>query len=143
MKKGIIIAIVAGLLAVIIIVVGVLFGIQMMNKNKGGEDTEDISKKEVFKLDVGEIISNISESKRLVKVNPTVETTDEKFLVTLENKNYIIRNEDTEIIRSKKAEELEGSEGQKNLQKQIVTRLNEVFNTKLISDVYFNDFIVQ
>ena len=60
MKKGVIIAIVAGLLAVIIIVVGVLFGIKMMNKDKGGESTEDISKKEVFKLDVGEIISKFS-----------------------------------------------------------------------------------
>ncbi len=143
MKKGIIIAIVAGLLAVVIIVVGVLFGIQMMNKNNGGEKTEDISNKAVFQHDVGEMYSNLSDSKKIVKVSTTVETTDEKFIETLTNKNYIIRNEINEIIRSKKVEEIEGTDGQRNLQKQIVTRLNEVFNTKLISDVYFNDFIVQ
>lgn len=141
MKKSVIIAIIAIVLAVVVIVVGVLFGLNMA-KDKG-EASDDISQKEIYQHDVGEMYSNLSESKKLVKVNVTVETTEEAYLETLENKNYIIRNEVNEIIRSKKLEEVEGSEGQKNLQKQIVTRLNEVFNTKVISDVYFNDFIVQ
>lgn len=142
MKKGVIIAIVATLLAIIVIVVGIVFGLQMA-KGGGDENGEDISNKEVYQHDVGEMHSNLAESKRFVKINVTVETIDEKFLEILMNKNYIIRNEITEIIRSKKVEEIEGSEGQKNLQKQIVSRLNEVFNTKAISQVYFNDFIVQ
>lgn len=142
MKKGVIIAIVAVVLAIVVIAVGIIFGLKMA-KGSGGEGTEDISNKEIFQHDVGEMYSNLSESKNIVKVTATVETTDEKFQETLEEKNYIIRNEINEIVRSKTKEEVQGSDGQKNLQKQIVTRLNEVFNTKVISDVYFNDFIVQ
>lgn len=141
MKKSVIIAIIAIVLAVVVIVVGVIFGLRMAKGN--GEVSDDISQKEIYQHDVGEMYSNLSESKKLVKVSATVETTEEEYLETLESKNYIIRNEINEIIRSKKLEEIEGSEGQKNLQSQIVTRLNEVFNTKVISDVYFNDFIVQ
>lgn len=141
-KKIIIIGVFV-LIAIIAIVFGVIFGLQMVNKGGADEAGTDISSKEIFQHDAGEMYSNLSESKKLVKINPTVETTDEKFLEVLTNKNYIIRNEINEIIRSKKEEEIKGSEGQKNLQKQILARLNEVFNTKVISNVYFKDFIVQ
>lgn len=141
MKKGIIIAIVAVLISIVIIVVGVIVGLKFYGNSNN--DSEDISKKEIYQHDAGEMYSNLSESKKIVKITATVETTDEKFNETLTDKNYIIRNEINEIIRSKKLEEVEGSDGQKNLQKQILTRLNEVFNTQAISDVYFNDFIVQ
>ena len=143
-KKIIIIGVFV-LIAIIAIVFGIIFGLQIMNKDKGPE-TEvelDISSAKIFQHDVGEMFCNLAESRKLVKINPTVETTDEKFIEVLTNKNYIIRNEINEIIRSKKAEEIEGSEGQKSLQKQILTRLNEIFNTKVISNVYFKDFIVQ
>lgn len=139
MKKGIIIAIVAALLSIVIIVVGIIVGLKIYGKG----NSEDISKKEIYQHDVGEMYANLSESKKIVKVTATVETTDEKFAETLTDKNYIIRNEINEIIRSKKQDDVEGSDGQKNLQKQIVTRLNEEFKTQAISDVYFNDFIVQ
>lgn len=141
MKKSVIIAIVAILLAIVVIVVGIVFGLQMAKVS--GQDSDDVSQKEIYQHDVGEMHSNLSESKKLVKVTPTVETTDEKYIGTLQNKNYIIRNEINEIIRSKKEEEVIGKDAQDNVQKQIVTRLNEIFNTKVISDVYFNDFIVQ
>lgn len=142
MKKGVIIAIVAAILAIVVIAVGIIFGLKMAKGDKG-EDTEDISNKEIYQHEVGEMYCNLSDSKKIVKVTATVETTDEKFNETLESKNYIIRNEINEIIRGKKQEEVEGSDAQTNLQKQILTKLNEAFNTKLISDVYFNDFIVQ
>lgn len=142
-KKKIIIIVGVALVVIAAIVIGIIFGLQMMNKGNQAQTEVDISNKKVFQHDVGEMFSNVSDGKKLVKINATVECTDEKFIEVLTSKNYIIRNEITEIIRGKKVEELEGSEGQKNLQKQILARLNEVFNTKVISDVYFQDFIVQ
>lgn len=139
-KKKIIIGVVVVVFLIVAIALGVVFGMKM---SKGDKGEEDISEKEVFQHDVGELITNISASKKLVKLNPTVETTDEKFLETLTNKNYIIRNEVNDIVRSKSEEEIKGSEAQKQLQDSILKRLNEVFNTKVISNVYFKDFIVQ
>ncbi len=139
-KKKIIIILAVVLFLIVAVALGVVFGMKMM---KGDKAEEDISAKEVFQHDVGELITNLTGSKKLVKVNPTVETTDEKFLETLTNKNYIIRNEVNEIIRSKNEEEIRGNEAQKQLQQSIIKRLNEVFNTQVISDVYFKDFIVQ
>ncbi|AFS78599.1 flagellar basal body-associated protein FliL [Gottschalkia acidurici 9a] len=141
-KKIIIIGVFV-LLAIVAIIFGAIFGLQM-SKNSATSGMESaMINKDIFKYDVGEMYCNLSESRKLVKINITVETANEKFLEILENKNYIIRHEINEIIRSKKEDELSGSEGQKAIQKEILGRLNEVFNTKLISDVYFNDFIVQ
>ena len=141
-KKIIIIGVFV-LLAIVAIIFGVIFGLQM-SKNSATSGMESVmANKDMFKYDVGEMYCNLSESRKLVKINITVETTNEKFLTVLESKNYIIRHEINEIIRGKKEDELSGSEGQKVIQKEILGRLNEVFNTKLISDVYFNDFIVQ
>lgn len=139
-KKKVIIILVVVLFLIVAIALGVVFGMKMMKSDK---TEEDISTKEVFQHDVGELITNLTGSKKLVKVNPTVETTDEKFLETLTNKNYIIRNEVNEIIRSKNEEQIRGNEAQKQLQQSILKRLNEVFNTQVISNVYFKDFIVQ
>ena len=139
--KKIIVVVSLVVVALSITALGVFFGITM-SKDKG-DKKEDISKKEIYQHDIGEIYSNLSESKKLVKINPTVETTDEKFVETLTNKNYIIRNEINEIIRSKSEDEIKGSDGQKQLQDSILTRLNKVFNTQVITNVYFKDFIVQ
>ena len=129
-------------LAIVAIVFGVIFGLQMSN-NSSNNNVEDMASKTIFRHDVGEMYCNLSESRKIVKVNTTIETTNEKFLEVLTNKSYIIRDEINKIIRSKKEDEISGSEGQKNIQKEVVAKLNEIFNTKLITDVYFNDFIVQ
>lgn len=140
-KTGIIIGVFA-LFAILAIVVGIIFGLQMVKKSDSNSE-EAMLNKEIHKLDIGEMYCNLSESKKIVKINTTVETPDKKFFEVLEGKVYIIRHEINEIIRGKKQEEVEGSEGQKNVQAEVVKRLNEVFKTKLITDVYFNDFIVQ
>ena len=46
-------------------------------------------------------------------------------------------------MRNSTEEELEGKEGQVNLQKKIKDSLIELFNDSNIANIYFDDFIIQ
>lgn len=99
--------------------------------------------KEKFYFDVGEMYSNVKDSSSIVKVDITIEVTDKELLKILERKKFLINNQINEIIRSKTEKELEGSDGQVLLQKEITAKLAKLFNTEDITNIYFEELIVQ
>lgn len=99
--------------------------------------------KEKFYFDVGEMYSNVKDSTSIVKVDITIEVTDKELLKILEKKKFLINNQINEIIRSKTEKELEGSDGQVLLQKEITIKLAKLFNTEDITNIYFKELIVQ
>lgn len=104
----------------------------------------DVNKpKERFYFDVGEMYSNVKDSSSIVKVDITIEVTDKELLKILEKKKFLINNQINEIIRSKTEKELEGSDGQVLLQKEITVKLAKLFNTEDITNIYFKELIVQ
>lgn len=99
--------------------------------------------KEKFYFDIGQMYSNVKDSSSIVKVDITIEVTDKELLSILEKKKFLINNQINEIIRSKTEKELEGSDGQVLLQKEITAKLAELFNTEDITNIYFKELIVQ
>lgn len=136
-KKIIIIAVVIFLVIVISLVA--VFAL-MYTKSKADKANEP---KEKFYYNVGEIYCNVKDSSSIVKMNITVEVTDKELLKLLEMKKFLVNHQINEIVRSKVEEELEGSEGQTLLQKEITEKLAKLFNTKDITNIYFNELIVQ
>ena len=61
----------------------------------------------------------------------------------LEGKQFLMRNEINKIIRSKEENELQGKEGQIALQNEIKENLIKLFNNESITNVFFNDLIIQ
>jgi len=134
-KKILIISIIVVIL--LVIVSATVFGIFFM------KDDDKEENKEEYYFNVGEIYSNLSDSKRIMKLNLTISASDEKLKEELEEKSFLIKDELYKILRNKKINEIEGKEGQLVLKKEIITNLNETFTTDKIVDVYFDEIIVQ
>ena len=134
-KKTIIIVV---MVLVFAILIGIVVGFLFWKKANSGE-------KEVVKynLTVDEMYSNIKDSKRILKMKITIESIDPKSIEKLTEKNFLVRDEVNKIVRNKTDDELEGADGQTNLQKEIKSSLITLFEDKNITDVYFNEFIIQ
>ncbi len=101
------------------------------------------NKVEVYTYDMGELYANINKSRRILKANITVETTDKKIHQDLEEQKSKIINNILETTRSKTEEDLQGDKGQKLLQKEVLKIIQSSISSNKITNVYFTEFIIQ
>lgn len=120
--------------------VGLVLGISVY-KNNGGNNEKKGSEKYYITLD--EMYCNIKDSKKIVKIKTTIEVDDKDTNEELEKKQFLMRNEVNKIIRSKEEEDLQGKEGHMGLQKEVKDSLVNLFDNESISNVYFDDLIIQ
>lgn len=137
MSKNTILIIVIILLLSLIIGIGV--GIFLFS-NKDSKTPKEIK---TYSLTLEDMYCNIKDSKKILKIKFTVETTSEKTLNNLTEKQFLIRDEANKIIRNLTEEDLKGKEGQTNLQSQLKESTIELFNDENITNIYFDDFIIQ
>lgn len=104
------------------------------------EKTKEIP---TYIVGIDDLYCNIKDSKKMVKINMVIETSDDKLKVNMENKKFHIRDLTNKIIVSKTEEDLLGENGHANLKKEILKNLEEVFQSENISNIYFHDFIIQ
>lgn len=134
-KKTIMIIVIVLIVALL---AGIGVGIMVWKKNS---NTEKEVIKHSFTMD--DMYCNIKDSKRILKLKMTLESTNLKTIENLTEKDFLARDEVNKIVRNRTLEELEGKEGQVNLQKEIKVNLIELFEDETITDIYFNDFIIQ
>lgn len=120
----------------IVIISGTVFGIFIFKDDKE-------KKSEDFYYNVGQVYSNLNDAKRILKLNLTVSTNDEKLIETFEKKSFLIKDELYKILRNKSIEDIEGKEGQIKLKQEIISNLNKIFKTDKITNIYFDELIVQ
>ncbi len=136
MSKKVIIII--AVVALVLIIAGVVVGVLLL-----GNSEKKPKEVKTYFLSLGEIYSNVKDSKKIVKVKFTIETTNEKSIDKLSGKSFIILDEVNKIIRNTTEDELQGMEGQTKLQDSILERLVELFENESITNVYFDEFITQ
>lgn len=124
-------------LIVILTIVGIALGVIIYN-NKNVPEV-----KETFTYDIGEMISNLKSTHRIIKCDITTEVTDKELLVKFDKKLSEIKDSITKILRSKKETDIEGTQGQINVQNEIKRELKRIFESEEIVNVFFNEFIVQ
>lgn len=129
------------IVVVLISTASIIFSVSMYMKN-GGKTNEKKSSK-TYSLELEDIYCDIKDSKKIVKINITIETYNKDTLELLSNKKYLIRNNINEIVRNKTEDELKGKDGQVNLQNDIKENLVKTFNDQSIINIYFNDFVIQ
>ncbi|WP_352419609.1 flagellar basal body-associated FliL family protein [Proteiniborus sp.] len=98
---------------------------------------------ENFYYEIDEMYCNLKNSNKIIKMKMTIELTDEKIIDELNNRNFSIKHEINTIMANKTEDDLEGKEGLLALQSEITNKLAEVFSTKGITKVYFEEIIVQ
>jgi len=122
----------------IMVIIGSVF-LLISYKNNMPQNTA----KELYYFNVDEMYCNIMDSKKIVKLKVVIELTDEKLAEEFNNKSFLIKHEINTIMLNKTQKDLEGKEGLMALQSEITNKLSEVFNSKDISKVYFEEFIIQ
>lgn len=110
-------------------------------KNNGDKNNNKDTEKNYITLE--EMYCNIKDSKKIVKIKTTIEINNKNTYEELEEKQFLMRNEINKIIRSKEENELQGKEGQIALQNEIKENLIKLFNDESITNVFFNDLIIQ
>src|SRR5690554_2108766 len=135
-KKNVLIVIIILILALSLAIIA---GIFIFSNNSNTKEKEV----KTFTLTLEEMYCNIKESRRILKIKATVETISKKTLEEISEKQFLIRDEINKIIRNSTEEELEGKDGQINLQNKIKDNLINLFNDDNITNVYFDDFIIQ
>ncbi|WP_353095301.1 flagellar basal body-associated FliL family protein [Tissierella praeacuta] len=136
-KNNILIIVIILLVALI---AGIAVGIFFFSNNSGGKKAKELK---TYSLTLEDLYCNIKESKRILKIRITLETSNEKTLAELTEKQFLIRDDVNKIISTLTEEELRGKEGQVSLQDQIKTNMVELFKDESIMNIYFNDFIIQ
>lgn len=109
--------------------------------NKKGESKKE--KVEYFQFELDEMYTNIKKSNNIMKINITVEYTDDKLAAVLNKQKARITNDILELLRNKTLEELSGKEGQRKARTDIKNKIVEIVESNNIANVYFTEFIVQ
>lgn len=121
------------------LILGIIAGLFIFSNNPNRREREA----KIYPLTLDDMYCNINESKRILKIKLTVETINKKTFEEISEKQFLIRDEVNKIIRNLKEEDLQGKEGQVNLQKNIKENLIKLFNDESITNIYFDDFIIQ
>lgn len=139
MNNKTIILLIVLILVIVLAVLGIVLGITYYRGN-----TQHTSKSmETYSFTLEEMYCNIKESKRILRAVITVEANNESTIKNLQEKEFLIRDDINKIIRSKTEEDLEGKEGQISLQDEIKNSLINLFNDSSITNIYFNELIIQ
>lgn len=126
------------IIAIIFAVIGTALGVILYKNNN-----DKPKKEETLYITLDDMYCNIKGSKKILKLKVTVEVTNKKTYEKLNEKGFLIRDEINKIVRNKEENNLEGRDGQLNLQKEIKERLVNLFNDENIKNVYFDDLIIQ
>lgn len=124
----------------VLLVVGLIIGIFVFSNNPSVKKEKPI---QYYSLTLEDQYCNIKESKKIIRIKATIETTSETTHKKLGEKQFLIRDQVNKTVRNLTEEELQGEKGQTNLQSQIKDKLVELFEDESITNIYFNDFIIQ
>lgn len=109
--------------------------------NNNAEPKEVV--KESFYYSLDQMICNLKDSSSKAVLRVVIETTDKELTTEFENKSFLIKNMINKIVRNKTKVELDGSDGQLNLEKDILKELRTLFDNEEIINVYFDELIIQ
>lgn len=119
------------------------FAYFMYMQNNSSTARTDVQPQSYFYVIDGDIVTNLKDADRYIKVNIELEYNDKKIENELKEKNTIIRNDIISILRNQTSDQVAGAEGQEKVRKLILTKVNEILQNGKIVNVYFDNFIVQ
>ncbi len=120
-----------------------IFAIVVLKNQKANADGNNKNEIKKCYYELGDMYCNLKDSHRILRCNITIEFTDEDLMNKFESTEFLINDEINKIIRNKGEKDIEGSEGQNKLQKEITSKLCQLFSSKKITNIYFKELIVQ
>ena len=109
-----------------------------------GSDNDNLEKEEHINLQLGDpFITNVTDSKSLVKVGVTIRLNDKEAAEQLEENSGEVRDIINFILRSKTEEEFREQSIQRVLKEEIRSKINERFDFDCVEDVFFTEIVLQ
>jgi flagellar protein FliL len=145
--KNILLIVIILLLIIAIVGGGAFAGYYFATKNNPvSASTVKAENIEEATIDIEELIVNLSDenTRRFLKVKLVLayDSKNKKFAKELESKKPVVKDGILSVIRSKKAADLT-TKGAEDLKAEILNRVNPVFNTGKLTNIYYSDFLVQ
>lgn len=146
------------LLVVLLVTIGVGFFITLKNLNAGAASSEEeervVVQEDIKLLKLEDSIytnlrKGIDGKDHIIKVSLSlgIDNTKEKqateFIETLIEKEVIVMDVAIGVLRNKTYEELQKSDTQEVLREEILSKLQQEFNSNLIVNVYMSDLFLQ
>lgn len=130
-------------LAVVVILGGIFAGYKIAMKS-APKTTTKVKNLNKLTYGLGEFIVKLADtdSDRYLKVKISLEYNDEKFKEELDKSNTQIRDAVNTLLMSKKATDIKAHNLSK-LKKDILDKINPIFTTNQVTNIYFDDIIVQ
>ncbi len=96
-------------------------------------------------FDAGDYTTNLADpsGRRVIRVKVELSLSDQKALAELDKHKGDVRNAILMVLRSKQAEEVQGSQGQVNLGRDIQAKVAPLITPGKIDNVNFLEFVVQ
>jgi flagellar basal body-associated protein FliL len=141
MKRNIIL--IAIIILLLLVIVSGIIIYMLLNAQKEVKEEPIKIDKNLMMVTVGDsFVNNVKDSKKICKITMKIEINKEVAeLITYRESE--IRDRINAMIRSKTETDLAGKEGQEKLQKEIVTAIQKIINSKEVKNVYFDELIVQ
>lgn len=133
---------------VIIVIVMLLVtgaaGYYFAKKSTPGSGQSDVSTKE-YLFTTGEITANLSDpqNRSYIKINIYLGYNYQKLQTELTDKTPQIRDAMLDILRSKKASDLNSQKSIDKMKDELISRINSILTTGKITSVYFSDILIQ
>lgn len=135
------------LIIIIVLLIAIILGITIypMLVGKGSSSDNDKTEKvEYTDLHLGDpFITNVTDSKSLIKVGVTIRLNDKEAAQQLEKNSGEVRDIINFILRSKTEEEFRRQSIQQVLKEEIRNNVNERFDFDCVEDVFFTEIVLQ
>lgn len=113
----------------------------------GGNGQKSQAKETVNKLgptyQVGEFTVNLAGGRRFIRLNLTVEISNEDVIKELKKRKPQVRDTVISILRGKKEKDVNSNSGTRALRQEIRKKVNEFVSNGKVSNVFFTEFVVQ
>lgn len=134
-------------LTIVIVVMAITAGYVVAARAWGlppalGNSEKQHSPESTLTCSLGQFITNLMDSGRFIRITLDLEITDVNSHKQLEAKTSELKTDIYALLRSKTYEELIGEEGLRNLQKDILDRI-EAKCPGMVKEVFFSEFIIQ
>jgi flagellar protein FliL len=107
------------------------------------EEAETTVIGEMFPLDTFVVNLADGNGKRYLRATMQLELSPEQTVATLEQRLPQIRDVVLTILPTKQFQEIRTVEGKATLRTEILTKLNELFNSASVANIYFTEFVIQ
>jgi flagellar FliL protein len=97
----------------------------------------------IYPLDT--FIVNLADEggKRYLRVTMNLELTEDKFESQMEHRLPQVRDSVLTILPTKRFDDIRTVEGKTHLRNEIIAKLNTLFGSESVANIYFTEFVIQ